>query len=43
MPNNILPQGDDQAWKKEVDRVLEQVILPALTRLENLIKNSLES
>lgn len=38
MPNNILPQGDDQPWKKEVDRLLEQVIIPALTRIENLLK-----
>ncbi len=25
MPNNILPSGDDQEWKKEVDRVIAQL------------------
>lgn len=38
MPNSILPEGDDQKWKKEVDRVLEQVILPALARIEDLVR-----
>ena len=40
MPNNILPEGDDQKWKKEVDRVLEQVIIPALERIQNLIRSN---
>jgi hypothetical protein len=25
MPNNILPEGDDQKWKKEVDRELDRL------------------
>ncbi len=25
MPSNILPEGDDQKWKKEVDRVLAEL------------------
>lgn len=25
MPNGVLPAGDDQPWKKEVDRVLEEI------------------
>ena len=25
MPNNILPQGDDLKWKKEVDIVIEKL------------------
>jgi hypothetical protein len=38
VPNNVLPEGDDLRWKKEVDRMLEQQILPALARLEEMIK-----
>jgi uncharacterized protein (DUF305 family) len=37
MPNNILPQGDDQAWKKEVDRVIEQQ-QREIERLRDLVK-----
>ena len=25
MPNNVLPEGDDQRWKKEVDRVIAEM------------------
>lgn len=25
MPDNIIPQGDDQAWKKAVDAKLAQI------------------
>ncbi len=38
MPNSIIPLGDDQEWKKEVDKVLEREIRPALARLEELIR-----
>lgn len=38
MPNNIPITGDDQVWKKEVDRLLEQVIIPALARIEDLVR-----
>jgi hypothetical protein len=38
MPNNVQPEGDDLRWKKEVDRIIEQRILPELKRLEELIK-----
>lgn len=40
MPNNYLPvgSGEDLKWKQEVDRLLEQVVLPALKRIEELMK-----
>lgn len=25
MPNGIEPEGDDQKWKREVDRVIEEL------------------
>lgn len=40
MPNNIQPTGDDLRWKTEVDRIIEQKIMPELKRLEELIKAS---
>lgn len=37
MPNNILPQGDDIRWKKEVDRVIGDLVRK-IQALEALVK-----
>jgi len=37
MPSNILPQGDDIRWKKEVDRMLDDIERKIRT-LEALVK-----
>ncbi len=37
MPSNILPQGDDIRWKKEVDRMLDD-IERKIRALESLVK-----
>lgn len=40
MPNNVLPEGDDQRWKKEVDRVLAS-LQAQIDRLQEQIRNQL--
>ena len=37
MPSNILPQGDDIRWKKEVDRVIDELVRK-IRMLEALVK-----
>jgi hypothetical protein len=37
VPNNILPEGDDQKWKKEVDREIAR-LNREIERLQNMIK-----
>jgi hypothetical protein len=40
MPNNVLPEGDDQRWKKEVDRVLAN-LQAQIDKLQEQIRNQL--
>lgn len=37
MPNSILPEGDDQKWKKEVDREI-MALRRELESLRDLVK-----
>jgi hypothetical protein len=37
MPNNILPEGDDQKWKKEVDREFDR-LKAIIAQLEEKIR-----
>lgn len=39
MPNNIIPQGDDQEWKLAVDRLLEKLEAD-IERIRELLKAS---
>lgn len=38
MPNNVLPEGDDLRWKKEVDRVIAE-LQRQVAQLQQQIRN----